>query len=113
MPALGAGKGALGNSRKPGIDVANQGDRIPTNVRDGVGNKRNHQCSPLVFTPVTLQEYTSGVREIERELSLRPSPPVLCQPELGARKEFRYRSAALSAINEGLFSSINSINKFT
>ena len=37
LPALGAGKGALGNSRKPGIDVANQGDRIPTNVRDGVG----------------------------------------------------------------------------
>ena len=39
--------------------------------------------------------------------------PNMCQPELGAMKEFRYRSAAFSAINEGFLFSINSINKLT
>ena len=38
--------------------------------------------------------------------------PISCQPELGASKEFLYRSAAFSAIKEGLLSSINRINRF-
>ena len=56
--------------------------------------------------------YTYKYNPTSNRISEKNTGPNLCQPELGARKEFRYRSAAFSAIKEGLLFSINWINRF-